>query len=103
MYEKRVPLKGSERRLLAGARDVGAVDRTETITVSVYVRPNAAIPLPPLANAEPGAGRRDDAAIAAARNASREDLAAVEAFARQAGLAIVESSAEKRSVRLSGS
>ena len=103
MYEKRIPLRGSDRRLLSGARDVGAVDRNEIITVSVYVRPNAAVALPPLAGAEPGAGRRDDAAIAAARNASRDDLAAVEAFARQAGLTVVESSAEKRSVRLSGS
>jgi kumamolisin len=103
MYEKRIPLRGSDRRLLSGARDVGAVDRTEKITVSVYVRPNAAVPLPPLSGAEPGTGARDDAAIAAARNASREDLAAVEAFARAAGLTVVESSPEKRSVRLSGS
>lgn len=101
MYELRVPLKGSERRPLSGAREVGAVDRSEVITVSVYVRPNpGAAPLAPIAD---GRGPRDAAAFAAARNATAEDLAAVEAFARHAGLTVVESSAEKRSVRLAGS
>ncbi len=35
----RVPIKGSERSPLAGARATGPVDPNEQIGVSVYVRP----------------------------------------------------------------
>jgi kumamolisin len=104
MYEQRMPLRGSDRRVLPGARDIGAVDRGEIITVSVYVRPNpAGAPLPSLEDQTRGPARAIDAtAFAAARDASPGDLAAVEAFAKHSGLAVVESSAPKRSVRLSG-
>jgi kumamolisin len=107
MYERKVPLFGSDRRALPGAHDIGDVDRTKMISVSVYLRPNpAATPLPSLeeqALVPPAQRRMPSAAeVEAARGARPDDIAAVEMFANRAGLNVVESSAAKRSVRLGG-
>ena len=107
MFDKKVALFGSDRRILPGAKAVGDVDRNKLITVSVYVRLNPdAVPLPSLEERSsmlPGQRRMpSDAAFAAARNANPKDIAVVEQFGAYAGLTIVESSLAKRSVRLQG-
>ena len=104
--ESRVPLAGSERSLVPNATRVGAVAADEQITVTVLVRRRP----DPVAvdSAEVGAGppvEREPLtreSFAAARGASAADLVRVEEFARDSHLAVVESSAERRSIRLSG-
>jgi kumamolisin len=107
MYEKKVQLPGSERRLAPGARDIGDVDAGKEILVSVYVRPNPNGPR--LGSAEelalvPPAQRHSPSAaeLAAARNASDEDLRKVADYAASAGLQVIETSPSKRRVQLKG-
>lgn len=76
----RVPVPGSERAPLPGARAIGPVDPNQSFEVSVVVR------------RRPGAEYGADPA----------DLAQVEAFAREHDLAVVESSQPRRTVVLSG-
>ena len=105
MYEQKSALRGSGRRVLPGSRESGDVDRTQVISVTVYVRPNpATVALVPALEdyATLPLDARPAAALNTARDARPEDLTAVEDFARHAGLEVVESSAARRSVRLSG-
>jgi kumamolisin len=95
--ESRVPLEGSERQVPPDARRVGPADPGEQVSITVVVR------------RRPGAQPRDAAAsldrttFAEARGAHDDDLAAVEQFARDHGLAVAESSPERRTVKLTGS
>jgi kumamolisin len=107
MFERKVELPGSERRVAPGARDVGDVDASKQITVSVYLRPNPAgnnLPaiedlarLPPAQRHSP-----TEAEIADARWATEEDVATVCEFAKSASLAVVDRSRSKRRVQLKG-
>jgi kumamolisin len=96
--ESRVPVRGSERQLPPDARRVGPADPGEPVTVTVVVRRRAGRPSP-----EAAAAPLDRATFAATRGASDEDLAAVERFAHDHGLAVAESSPERRTVKLTGS
>jgi kumamolisin len=103
-----VPLAGSERTPIAGARQVGPVDPQSTVHVSLVLRRGGAADahahaheLAHTAPAERSYARRDD--FAEQFGATEEDLAAVERFARQAGLAVEERDAVRRTVVLSGS
>ena len=98
---------GSERRPMAGAQPVGEVRPDERFEVTVRVRSKA--PLKPMQ----AGGCTDDqlpgqrkylsrAQHAAAHGADPQDLAKVADFARTAGLVVVQSSAARRSVVLSG-
>jgi kumamolisin len=106
-YGDQVVLAGSERPARSDARLAGPADAKEQLTVSVEVRrrPDGP-PLPDLA--ELGAQRPRDraeinrAAVAASYGADLEDLAKVSAFADAYGLAVEESSAPRRTARLSG-
>jgi kumamolisin len=109
--EQRFRLPGSSRPLGAA---IEPVDPKERLTVTVYIRRDrskiggrhAERPPDPLAQARlaPSARsylRPEDAA--AVFGASRADLDAVTAFAKQHGLDVVEQSIAKRLVRLAGS
>jgi kumamolisin len=103
-----VPLPGSERAVFQGARKSGKVPSSERITVTVIVRPRPTLP-------SSGTGVDDMARLRPsqrtylkheefedARGASREDLAAVERFARTHSLDVVQVDASRRIVMLSG-
>jgi kumamolisin len=96
--ESLVPVPGSERELPPGARRVGPADPGESVSLTVVVR------------RRPGAQRLDTASAPLDRSgfaemcgAHDDDLAAVERFARDHGLTVAESSAERRTVKLTGS
>src|SRR5262249_34906338 len=92
-----VPVPGSERAPLPNAHVVGPVAPTERLEVTIRVRPRAS--LQAIATSTAMAARlprerqymsRED--YTAAHGADPQDLAAIETFARQHGLAVVESS-----------
>ncbi len=104
---ERVTIPGSERAPFAGARAAGPVMTDERIEVSVRLR------------ARPGAKDLGDGGAlgdklpaqrqylsrdeyAARHGASADDIAKVEAFAKAHGLAVVASSAPRRTIVLSG-
>ena len=104
---KRISIAGSEREPMAGAHAVGAVSPDERMEVTVRVRPKA--PLHSLAAAALSAdtlpARRPVLTreqYAAQHGADAKDLAKVSDFAKNHGLAVVETSAARRSVVLSG-
>jgi kumamolisin len=97
MADDRIDVPGSAREPFAGALARGDAPPDEAVTVTIVVRPRATQPSAP------------DAAVTLSRadfaqryGADPDDLAAVEQFARDAGLTIVETSAARRSVRVSG-
>ncbi len=95
-----VPLPGSERQPLTEifpeARDVGLVAADEPIEVSVYLKPPAS-----LSSLQPG-HRLSREEYAARAKAAAGDLAEVEQFARERGLAVLEADPVRRMVRLHG-
>ena len=95
-----VPVPGSERKPLVEvfpeARDVGPVAPDEQVEVSVYLTPPAS-----LASLQPGERLTREEYDARAR-ASAADLAEVERFAHEQGLAVLEADPVRRLVRLHG-
>ncbi|MEA2302040.1 MAG: kumamolisin [Solirubrobacteraceae bacterium] len=96
----RVPIPGSERAPLPGARMVAPVDTGEELSVSVYLRPKEAM-TPELVQA-PGTGELSREEFAARFGASREDLDRVAAFAKEFDLQVTEEDAGRRVVVLRG-
>jgi len=100
-YESRSDLPGSERELPKGAVRIGKASGTARIEVTVLLKNK--VPLPSLAALGDGSHEPlTRAQFATQYGASTADLAAIDAFAHHFGLTVVESSAEKRTVRLSG-
>ncbi len=104
---RRKVVEGSERTPLAAARSAGPVPRDERFEVTVRVRrrtPIAKLAERGLQGEEVPAARRYVTREEYARDhgADPADLARVEAFARGHGLVVVDSSAPRRSVFLSG-
>ena len=105
-----VPVPGSERNVLPGARAVGAPHPKERIDVTVYVRPRSGITAMKSMLAAERLGaimprqRRHmtHEEFTAAFGADPRDLARVENFAQGHGLTVSEVSPAKRSVVLSG-
>jgi len=103
-----VAIPGSERVPLAHAKAVGAPAPDERFEVTVRIRPRpatarAAVASDPLGATVPRARHyQSREEFAAQQGADPADLAKVEAFARTHGLAVVEASAARRSVVLSG-
>lgn len=108
MRKNRVPIPGSERAALPGARVVGPADPNERVLVTVLVRSRPsgkglAPMLEEMGSRKPSERRhlsREE--FAALHGADPDDLKKVEAFAREYGLKIVETSAVQRRVVLSG-
>jgi kumamolisin len=102
-FFKKVPLAGSERKPLPGATDQGPVSPDENVSVSIYVRSKGQ--LPDLSATASGAAPRPPMSQSQVMDqfaAAPEDIALVEEFARAHNLKIVESSPEKRSVKVTG-
>jgi kumamolisin len=103
----RLLLPGSKRQAMSDARRLGPANPAERLTVSIQVRrrPDAP-PLPDLAalgaQRPRDRERPDRESLAATHGADPADLAKVEDFARQYGLQVEESSAERRTILLSG-
>jgi kumamolisin len=110
MASPKNPVPGSERTPLPGSRSVGPADPDERLEVTVRVRSRSGKQLQNLADqmskAGPGSAggpqpltrEQFDAAHAAAP----ADMDKVEAFAKERGLVVVEKSAGRRSIVLSG-
>ncbi|HTC23001.1 MAG TPA: protease pro-enzyme activation domain-containing protein, partial [Gemmatimonadales bacterium] len=101
----RVPVPGSDRAALPGARSTGPVDPGERIQVTVLVRPRAsAQPSAEAIGSSPPSKRRHltREEFSSAHGADASDLTKVEAFAHEHGLDVTEISAARRSVVLSG-
>ena len=105
-----VPVPGSERHVLAGARAVGTPHLKERLEVTLYVRPRTGITAMKRALAAERLGAIMPAErrhmtheeFTAAYGADPKDLAAIEAFAKAHGLTVTEVSPAKRSVVLAG-
>jgi kumamolisin len=107
MTSGHVPLSGSDRQPLPGARWVAAADPDEQLTVTVYVRrdPGAGELPDPVAQALVPPTRRvvlDDDAFAQQYGAASVDLDKVRTFAAAHGLNVVAVNPAARSVRLAG-
>ena len=102
----RTTLRGSTPALVKGAHALGPVPADERFEVTVRIRRRA--PLPASSHSVPPGGSlasRDYLTreqYAASHGADAADIAKVVEFARQAGLAVVDTSAARRSVFLSG-
>lgn len=101
-----IPLKGSERVAVSGARRLAATDPAERMEVSVIVRRKAAAAMRSRVVAM-AAGDRTGAIMsraefAHAHGAEAADLAAVRKFAVGHGLSVVQEHAARRTVMLSG-
>jgi len=101
-----LPVIGTERAPVAGARRVGPADPNEVLSVSLRLRRRAdAPPLPTLKDFSAGPGTRPRVSrseFAAKFGASDDDLNRIAAFARANSLSVVESSVARRTVVLSG-
>jgi kumamolisin len=100
MAEDRVQIPGSERAAPAGAAPLGDAPPDEVLEVTVVVRPREAPPSP--VTASDAAKRMSREAFAQRYGASPSDIAAVEAFARERGLTVVQADAARRSIVLRG-
>ena len=106
--KKGMPVQGSERAPLKGARKVGAADPKERILVTVLVRRRPSGRDLPTAIEEIGAlqpqGRKylTHEEFAAAYGADPAELEKVEEFAHEHGLDVVEVSPAQRRLVLSG-
>ena len=95
-----VPVPGSERAPLPGARPVRPADPNEHIEVSIYLRaPQSGISG---GQAPPPGTRMTREEYAAAYGADPQAMEKIEAFARQHHLAVVESDPVRRRVVLAG-
>src|SRR5258708_40041043 len=101
-----IPLKGSERIAMQGARVVAPADANERLEVTLLVRRRAREEfrgrVADLASGKSGAAYLTREEFAARHGADAGDLAAVRAFAPAHGLAIGLEHAGRRTVGLSG-
>ncbi|HYZ16728.1 MAG TPA: S53 family peptidase [Candidatus Acidoferrum sp.] len=103
MESARIALAGSERDAPADAVALGPAPPDEPVGITVVVRRRAPLPITNDETTPPKQRRyltREE--LGARYGAAPEDLAAVERFAREAGLRVVSSDPARRSVRLSG-
>jgi kumamolisin len=107
MAENRVALPGSEKRPVAEAEQLGAVHPEERVEVTIRVRSRGGSSLTEHLQrvaGQPASARQhlSREAFAEQFGADPADLARVEAFARANNLAVVSTSAARRSVVLGG-
>ena len=94
-----LPIQGSRRDPLPNAQRVGDAQADERLEVSVRLRPKSALPvaLPPQ-----GAPPMSREQFEAEYGADPKDIQAVSAFAQRNGMQVVETSAARRTMVLSG-
>ena len=93
-----VTLPKSERKIVAGARRIGDSQPDQRIEISVHVRRTPGSP----GAAKLGPDNLSHEDLVKHYGGDPSDLAKVAAFAKKQGLAVIESSAAKRLVRLAG-
>jgi kumamolisin len=100
----RVEVPGSERRLIAGHQRVGEIDQQTEIEISVYLRSAGDLSwVDREAERPPGERRRVSREDWAQQHgADAADIAAVESFAANGGLAVIRSDPARRLVVLRG-
>jgi kumamolisin len=102
--QQRVPLPGSDKQPLPGAEPLGEVHPAERLEVTLQLRPRQAQQLSArvdgLAAGRPETLSRE--AFGQQFGADAADLAAIETFARDSGLVVVDASATTRTVVLAG-
>jgi kumamolisin len=96
------PLTQSRRLPARGARLVGPADPGEQLTVSIRVRRSPGAPELPTPGGRGGRRPLSRSEFAEQYGAAPADLEKVEAFARNAGLSVVESSKARRTVTVAG-
>jgi kumamolisin len=107
-YRDHVPLSGSERVPVAGAKVIGAVNPEEKLEVAVILKPKAsreatqkairALASQPLAERKHMTREQ----FAAERGAQPADIEKIEEFAHEYGLSVVSADAARRAVVLAG-
>ncbi len=110
MASPKHPVLGSERSPLPGSRSVGPADPNERLEVTLRLRSRSGTKLQSLVDhiikAAPGSRggprRLTHKQFEAVHGAEPADVKKVEAFAKRSGLTVVEKSAGRRSVVLSG-
>jgi kumamolisin len=104
--QERLPLAGSERAPLEGAREVGPANPNETVDVTIRLRSRAG--KKPIINADAFTRLVDKPMILGRKEfeqlhgADADSIARVETFARQHGLTVKEKAPGRRTVILSG-
>jgi kumamolisin len=104
--KKRMPLTGSERAPLAGAREIGPANPNETLDVTIRLRSRSG--KKPVVSAgeftKPIAKRTflSRKEFEQRHGANADDIARIELFAREYGLTVKEKNAARRTVILSG-
>jgi kumamolisin len=103
---QRHPVQGSERKPVEGAKLIGPASADERLEVSVLLRQSATAALQDrierLNKGDTSLAPLTREAFAATHGAAKADIAAVESFAAQHHLAVVSSSAPRRTLVLSG-
>src|SRR5260370_11670045 len=100
--ETHVPLQGSERTALPGARFLAPADPNQRIEISVAVRPRQKPHPEQLAQSPQRRKQLTREEFEAAYGADPADLELVEVFAHEYGLTVVETSRPRRTVVLGG-
>ncbi len=95
----RAVVPGSERLAPPGATDTGPADPDERTTVTIVVRPRAALPQAGGEGVHPRLSREE---FALQYGATAHDAALVERFALDAGLLVIEASLARRSIVVEG-
>ncbi len=100
----RVPVSGSERTLAPGHTRIGDVDPSADVDLTVYVRPRAPIDWVDAESARAPLSRRLLAreGWVEAHGAADDDMRAVAAFARDAGLSVMGVDSARRAIHLRG-
>jgi kumamolisin len=104
--KNRLPVAGSERAPLEGAREIGPANPNENVDVTIRLRSRAG--KKPIVSADVFTKPVAQRAILSRKEfeqrhgADPDSIARVEAFAREHGLAVKEKSPERRTVVLSG-
>ena len=93
-----VPLPGSDRTQLAGARPAGALDENETITVTLLLRRRAAVPAALVTGPETVTHEELDAQY----GADPDDITRVASVLGQFGLTVTEAHQGSRRMMMSG-
>lgn len=99
-FEKKIKLPGSERTALPGAQRIGSIDSDETVRVTVVLRRRGADPA--LKQGKEGRRNPSHEEFRQTSGANPEDIALIERFAHENQLTVIESSAQKRRVMLTG-
>ena len=108
--KKRVTVTGSEKKALPNAKVIGSVDPEARIEITVVLRPRATRSKALSVRAAAASAMQTDAQrhylsreeFEAERGADPEDITAIEAFAHDHNLTVVETSLAKRTIRLAG-